>query len=363
MTTMIDHAIAIPTRPSNVWEQIGDISKNQMWQPNCERVQFLTSSQSGRGTRWRSTPSRGKEQVIEITAWYDGLGYEYRIVDGVPYADNRGRIRLQDSPEGTIVQWTFSYELTGVLGGLRNALSTRRGIDNDIVDGLRNLYVYIRDTKSDEPLLPEESKSFLKAAPDVTARSQYQPRYPSAMGARSDLTPAFRPQQSALESNPLAIEEPPLTDEDTHPNPSVQVAAEVKAPEPVKPEPLPRLDEPEEETLPASQDSTPATLEDKPRAQAQPGVVEPLATGHEVNKLDTAKISVFEVFGLEKPSETEQVQTLSEKPVETKSDEPITTRPFGDSAPIIPDIDPEVPRRRGLRAALRRKSTHVRRPK
>lgn len=293
MTTMIDHAIAIPTRQANVWEQIRDIRKNPVWQANCKQVQFLTSNQSGRGTRWRIATAQGKEQVIEITAWYEGLGYEYRIVDGVPYASNRGRIRLQDSPEGTIVQWTFSYELKGFLSGLRNSLSIKGNVDSDIIDSLRNLYTHVKNLKADEQFVPEESKSYLKLAPDVDARSQYQPRYPSALDSRPE-GEAISSQETLVSAQPVSsvpmIEEPPVAADDTQPNPSVQPAAELPVspppvqsdsfmPKTVQADTLPTLkDLVEEETVTAPK---PATSETKPAppVQASPSPVEPLTPG------------------------------------------------------------------------------------
>lgn len=367
MTTMIDHAIAIPTRTVNVWEQIRDIHKNPIWQPDCKQVQFLTSNQNGRGARWRSTTAHGKEQVFEITAWYEGLGYEYRIVDGVPFASNRGRIRLQDSPEGTIVQWTFTYELKGILSGIRNTLGVKNAIDNEIIDGLRNLYTHVKNLKADETFSPEESKSYLQHAPDVTARSQYKPRYPSALESQANREESPSPGSTVPSMAKVpTIEEPPIAQEDTKPNPSVQPAAEIPVPKTeaddmfkpktVQAEPLPRLDEPvEEETAVAPK----ATTTDTAPMQKPSTAVEPLSPGHEVSKLDTAKISVFEVFGLEKPSETERMGAIVEKP-----DEPTPApKGFADLTPIKPDINPEVPRRRGLRAALRQKLTNVRLPK
>ncbi|MDQ7035169.1 MAG: SRPBCC family protein [Anaerolineae bacterium] len=261
-STIIDHAIAIPTKQHNVWEQISDITKFPVWHVDTQAVSFLTTKHSGRGTRYRATTRRGRERVIEITAWYEGLGFEYIIVDGSPYASNRGRIRLQESTDGTIVQWTFTYELTGFLSGLRNSLVVRRGVDNDIIDNLRNIYTYIKELRGEEHFVPEEAKSYLKEAPDVLARSQYQPRYPS----KSD--PKIQPVPETATAGVSGIIEPPLVEGDTKPNPSIQPEptppaepiseptflkdvpdfSQVPSETQVKPEPLPRLTEAETET-------------------------------------------------------------------------------------------------------------------
>lgn len=232
MTTVIDHAIAIPSRPGAVWQVISDISNLPTWHPDSKRVQYLTTNTSGRGTRWRNTTNSNKEQVLEITAWYEGLGYEYRIVDGSNYPKNRGRIRLQEAPEGTVVQWTFSYEMNGFLSNLRNKLSMKGKADKEVVQGLRNLYILIKESKLDEVLDPEQSKAYLKIAPNVEQRASYQPKYPTRVSSQEvpvvkiDDNRRYKPPAQAVASMPL-IEEPPQTDEDTRPNPVIQTANEV----------------------------------------------------------------------------------------------------------------------------------------
>lgn len=421
-STIIDHAIAIPTKQRNVWEQISDISKFPLWHVDTKTVSFLTTKHSGRGTRYRATTRRGRERVIEITAWYEGLGFEYIIVDGSPYASNRGRIRLQESTDGTIVQWTFTYELTGFLSGLRNSLVVRRGIDNDIIDNLRNIYTYIKELRGEENFVPEESKSYLKEAPDVLARSQYQPRYPSKSEPIVPITPETAPASVS------GIVEPPLVEGDTKPNPSVQPEATPPA-EPiseptflkdvpdfsqapsetqVKPEPLPRFTEAEIETesltaptpaqsherpsvLPvqaqtppvqaeepvpqAAASSEPIVSEDSDEIDADAVYTDPLPGLETSTTDDSSKVSVFEVFGLPKPSETEKLTAIQEAeifslPIDlTAEPDPVIEanteqlKAFTDDAPIVPDVEPEAPKRTGLRASLRRKKTRVRLPK
>src|SRR5690606_4554043 len=118
--TIIDERILISTASHVVWEIIGNINDNTKWQANCTSISFLTSLRSGPGVRWRYGLSDGHEYVVETTAWYDGLGYEYTFIDGAPFRTSKGTLRLQEIPEGTIVQWTLNYELGGVLSGLRN---------------------------------------------------------------------------------------------------------------------------------------------------------------------------------------------------------------------------------------------------
>jgi uncharacterized membrane protein len=402
--TVIDHAIAIPTKQRNVWEHISDISKFPLWQVDVQTIAFLTTKHSGRGTRYRVTTSRGAEQVIEITAWYEGLGFEYFIVDGTSFTNNRGRVRIQESTDGTIVQWTFSYELTGFLSGLRNSLSVRRGLDSDIIDNLRNFYTYIKELRGEEKFAPEEAKSFMQDAPDVVARSQYQPRYPTK--SETALPPV--PQSAPATTSP-SIFEPPLAEEDTKPNPAIQQEpaptvptmpeptflkdmpdfSQVPSASQVKPEPLPRIEESQIETETVTVPTPPPVAESTLISTAQPEIqstpvesdatvsdaeadaiyTKPLAGLSPAKVTDTGTISVFEIFGLPKPSETENLRTIQEEAPQLALEDPLIEastqqiRAFTDIQPIVPDIEPEATQRTGLRASLRRKTTRIRLPK
>jgi len=243
-TTTIDHAIAIAAPQSVVWVQISDLSKNPRWQANCESVSYLTTMHSGRGTRWRMHTRRGVEYVLEITAWYDRLGYEYVIVDGAPYANSRGRLRLQEAPEGTVVQWTFNYEMKGLLSGLRNSLNVRRSLDREIIESLQNLYTYIKELSPEEAFTPESTKSLIQEAPDVMQRANYQPRHPSALDRMKAATLEIRAlddEEEAFEGvsvrrsnsgNSPSIFEPPVEDDDTRPNPAIAEPADEQLAEP-----------------------------------------------------------------------------------------------------------------------------------
>lgn len=204
--TTIDHRILIPAGPESVWEYVSDITHNPDWQIDCAEVIFLTSRREGPGVRWRYSAPNGHEYVIAVTAWYNGLGYEYYFVDGVPFKENKGRIRLQEIPEGTIVQWTYTYELGGLFGGMRNALGVSRGVDFTISESLKTLYQKIKQTGASSR--PHEAKSLMRDAPNVDARSAYQPRHPSII-EEDEAPPPLRP--AAL---PRANAEPPVREGD-----------------------------------------------------------------------------------------------------------------------------------------------------
>ena len=210
--TTIDHRILIPASPHVVWEYISNISRNPKWQVDCESISFLTEKHDGPGTRWRCATAKGHEHVIEITAWYNGLGYEYVYVDGPGYEENRGRLRLQEIPEGTIVQWTFTYTLGGLFGGMRDSLGKRREIDATMADSLRKLYTQLK-TQSALSTTPQgESKALIREAPDVEARAHYTPRHPSVMQEQFD--PEKTVPTASLSKAGAIVDEPPVADDD-----------------------------------------------------------------------------------------------------------------------------------------------------
>lgn len=459
--TTIDHRILIPANPQVVWDYLSNLSRNPKWQVDCRSVTFLTHKHDGPGTRWRSTTDNERDFVLEITAWYNGLGYEYVYIEGPGFEENIGRIRLQEIPEGTIVQWTFTYELPGVFGGLRNALGTRRQLDKLIADSLRKLYLQI---KAQSAAIPIEAKSLMRDAPNAEARSQYQPRHPSPVKEvpSPDAVPTIEePPISADDAQtlepltpppaaipepppaPVVIAEPPPVDDDTRPNPVIKRdTGEIPVGE--EPEFLERLPakkfstgeleaippnaepgfdfggteeafppvtssapviiseppidpvfdtQPRGATVPTATETPPvvesASVDDEPSsgdlvpitpirelspaeprdtlpplpepepppALATPPLppweeptISPNATVAQPTTLDTANISIWEIFGVQRPSETQQIKAYVEPPPEPSKQS------------MRPDMTPP---RMGLRTALRRqrKSKAIRRIK
>ncbi len=345
--TTIDHRILIPAAPDVVWDFISDITRNPQWQVDCFEVVFLTSKRDGPGLRWRYSTPNGAEFVIAVTAWYNGLGYEYYFVDGVPFRENKGRIRLQEIPEGTIVQWTFTYELGGILGGVRSALGMKRQINRTIADSLKTLWQEMKQSGIERS---HEAKSLMREAPDVTTRSTYQPRHPSVMAQNQEhpeMPPA--PQPSAVVAEPPvneddgqnipAIVEPPISDEDTRPR--HPVAAPTAKSEPEVPAAIipSDLDEEPEFLIDLSRFEPPRKPSDtKPRApvevppeppveaSAEP-TVEPLT---EPSEAPSASVEPVEVAKPESASEPEilpsaqATEPLSFQPPEVLPDTPVT---------------------------------------
>ena len=385
---IIDQRILIPTPPDVVWGYVSELVNNPDWQANCRSNSFLTSARTGKDVRWRSAAKNGREYVVQITAWYDRIGYEYKIVDGAPYKENLGRIRLQEVPEGTIVQWTFRYEMRGVLRGIRNTVSTRRNVENAIVNSLWALWRRVTEVKPLAQSTNYTSKSLMREAPDVQARSQYVPRHPSQM------TEA-RPQEGT------AIEEPAISDDDTRPHDVAPVQpgipAQTSTPIPPEPDFLKQVtdDEPKDsymtpaevatpEKPPVEQFQPPVAPSTQPKQHTPAGPVAPESLPEDAVEVqppvasvpqpvppalpeldsdtDTSQVSVFDLFGVQKPDE------LSPAPLSPSSKEtvpptvtpPVTTIDDKQS----PDIEFIPPGGRiGMRITLRRKKAPIRRPK
>jgi hypothetical protein len=353
----IDHRILIPATQHVVWDYISSLENNPNWQVDCARITFLTTATRGPGTRYRYASETGREYVIEILTWYDRLGYEYTYIDGAPFKENRGRLRLQEIAEGTVVQWSFSFQPGGPLA--RGPLASKKSIESMMADSLWTLWRHV--TKISDRLDPAQIKSLMREAPDAEARASYQPRHPSKVDEAS------RPKPP--ESHPAAlIPEPPIEDDDTRPRPAVTepaaslppshaTSAERPVEEPdflrnyadpppavtlpryeprwVIPEDDPTLDrelsafapaEPRyeptyatpESTLSAqpSHDSYSLDAESLPGAplfvgtQAGSAAEVPLIPEPPIDKLDTAQVSVFDLFGIPKPSETQTINPV-----------------------------------------------------
>ena len=392
--TILDHRILIPKSPEKIWEFLSDLSQNSAWQVDCKTVSVLTPKHTGAGMRWRYTSNSGRSYVAEITAWYDGLGYEYTIVDGVPFSENKGRIRLQEIAEGTVVQWTFTYETSGMLAGVRNAVSLKRQFEGTMVDSLKNLWKVLQKVMPDDR--PREVKSLMRDAPDYESRTQYRPRHAPT---KSELDAQPLPESSVSE-----IIEPPISADDTRPRAPVRMDSLPVQDEPIAetstafsqpvddpdtgtiepvvypllvekqpdardfvPRPPDRRIESDFSSVPsrrATQEMKPIISEPVPPAEPisvkadEPLEVVPLAppkvepasstASFDTVKMATGEMSVFELFGLPRPSQTQEINRV-----------------------VIPEPVPETietpvisikPTRIGLRLVLRRKHIAIRRP-
>ncbi|MDZ4669629.1 MAG: SRPBCC family protein [Phototrophicales bacterium] len=377
--SILEHSILIPTAVENVWQFVSNIENNALWLADCRSIAFLTSYKQGRGARWRHTNEGGRDYVIEIANWYERVGYRYTIVNGAPYATNAGIIRLQETPEGTIVQWTFEYTLTGFLSGVRNTMSVKRSIEGNIIDSLQTLYKQVGKSKGVVPFTP---KSLMQDAPDAEARAQYKPRHPSLFTDK----PADEFSAADL------LTEPPFSDEDTKQRPAVTSdeiqtdvafnATEARAtlfekpkdpdflagidadtamnvPKPTATQSSPILEKPTVEVSPLF------TTTEKPTAEVPILAPTPENNPYELPKLnepsalDTSQLSIFDIFGMQKPSETQQMKAVEQSAVEAYIPTPLSRI----GTPPKPTAIVEMSFGRvGRKILLRRKMVKLRKP-
>ncbi|MCS6834755.1 MAG: SRPBCC family protein [Anaerolineae bacterium] len=331
MTTVIDHAIQMPATPSFIWQRIGNLENNVDWQINCKAIAYLTGTRRGVGTRWRSSALDGRDTVLEITAWYENMGYEYKVIDGGPFTHGRGRLRLQEIAEGTIVQWTFTYEASGLMGSLRNSLSLRRQIDSLIVESLRKLYRLVKEQGGKIDM--ESVRSLMRDAPAYEQRQGYKPRYPSALDADNKVKSVI--DRSPSSAHHLPVHE--VEDDDTRPNPIVHASESVSreiasdttenfselliGTEPSflsavpaisssGPERREDLEKPSYSPLsassPQSKPHLPPSSDSKPSGNQPPRIESPIAVA-----LETREVSVFDLFGVPRPSKTQEMRAVS----------------------------------------------------
>ncbi len=385
--TILDHRILIPKSPEKIWEFLGDLSQNSAWQVDCTSVSILTPNRSGAGVRWRYTTKSGRSYVAEITAWYVGLGYEYTFIDGTPFSESKGRIRLQEIAEGTVVQWTLTYETGGMLAGVRNA-GVKRQFETPMVDSLKNLWKVLQKVMPEDR--PREVKSLMRDAPDYESRTHYRPRHPSTK--QDD---QYQPETAA--DGISSIVEPPIAADDTRPRapvsvvagdsasqtddqafqpesapksePTAETVSEIQIPEPI-PEQVTTPTILDEETVAennspviptsvrtvtqetsavATETAFPASsavdnTEDAPDVSSDATVPYPPDTV----KMATGEMSVFDLFGLPRPSQTQEMNrvVIPEPTIETAESSVVSIEPT----------------RMGLRFILRRKRITIRRP-
>ena len=323
---VIDLEIMIPAAPDIIWRFLGDIASAADWQAGVSAVSFLTTEREGKGARWRYSYAKGRDVVFEATAWYDTLGYEYFIVDGPGYGDNQGRIRLQEVSEGTLVRWTFNYESGGVLGGLRNAMRLKRKTSKQIQDSLRNLHDLVK--KESGGASPYSARATVREAPNPDERSSYQPRHPSNFveqaseaGDEADLPEDLQPIAYTLDEEPSPAAG--QSDGDTKPNPvvlggdglldmawqlnEIEAATEPIDSQVINIEPDIReaiIEEPPAPSVPAAPaipEVPEVTAEDMPSDR-------PVPVRAQRDAVDKSTLSVFEIFGLQKPSEIADAQ-------------------------------------------------------
>jgi uncharacterized membrane protein len=230
--SLIDQRILIVAPVETVWIYVADPTTMTKWLQNCKQISVLSTRTTGVGTRRRCIDARGRAEVLETTAYFENIGYEYKVVDG-PYREFRGRFRLQAIPEGTIVNWTVEYRLRGPLAGLRNLLSFRRRFEDMMADSLRGLRKLVES--SGIRLDPDKHARFaMQDGPSRGARAARSPEM-TRTGATKPGSGALRPvavsEDDVPEISPSDIAAPTVA---RTPPPPPETAGTPSQPEPLE---------------------------------------------------------------------------------------------------------------------------------
>lgn len=277
--TLIDQRILIDAPPQVVWEYISDPNHVRRWHTGYRAISVLTTQQFGLGTRRRCTPTTGGKDVIEeITAWVDGLGYEYTQIEGGTFRAMRARIRLQAGPDGTTVQWTVTYKPRGITGMLRDIFGGKSDMQSMMASSLRQLRRQIdelglrmdaeyrqrvsmrgrlnHDERQQYALrhAADEDHVPVAAEGDVpSAAAEVPASMPPADDVRADLpaAPIPVPDQIAPPAPPAAVPEPDVVDDepsfvgdllrDAAPGEAPQEAGMLPSGPPIPPRPIPEV--------------------------------------------------------------------------------------------------------------------------
>ena len=223
--SIVDHRVLVNAPPEVAWQLLGDLEALPKWHINCTATSMLTTQHEGVGVRRRNT-LRGRPDVVEeIVSWYPNLGFEYIIVDGPRYRSNRGRVRLQAIPEGTVVQWTFEYQLAGFLAGLRDVFH-RRKLDDELARSLKRFKQLVESSgvRMDAATIERVA---MRAAPSAAERAAIGEAATRSRYQRVELPPvqppappepvaSSAPAQAEVERKPAApppsatLPEPPI---------------------------------------------------------------------------------------------------------------------------------------------------------
>ena len=255
--TLIDQRILIDAPPHLVWEYVSDPDKLARWHAGYSSVSVLTTQRTGTGTRRRCARTGGGKDIIEeITAWVDGLGYEYVLVEGGAYRSLQGRIRLQAGPDGTSVQWTMSYEPKGIFGALRDRFGGKGQEMAMMATSLRQLRRQIDELgqRMDESY---RAKVSIQDRLNADERAQYQRRHP----APSEIEVSEVEAEAVPEPAGEAVSERPPAPPPEHIAPPAETSADAQDTESIDSAPAEPVTAPTEPALPVSGDEGPAIPE------------------------------------------------------------------------------------------------------
>lgn len=338
--TLIDQRILIPAPMQAVWQVIADYKQLTQWRTDIANVLILSTRPDGQGARRRITLKDSRKDTIEeVSVWYEGVGYEYHLIEGNPFKSFTARLRLQGTPDGTIVQWTISFQPRGILGWLIGNPRQRKRLERIVVDSLRQLRRHVEQQGVSVDSEYRE-KNRIKDRINADSRAEYGAK----LVAIQQMEDAAETSTSADTSGPI-ITEPPLRLDDTPSVPRVvppsflaealktseiSVAEDVKQDTrpttPIVPDDVSITPSPVQEAI-ASLKEVSDTPENTPKTDTKPkrpaGLDEaiastsaPLSTEAKsvvdeskvelpppATQRDTGQVSIWEVFGVNRPKD------------------------------------------------------------
>lgn len=215
--TLIDQRILIPAPIQTVWQIIADHHQLPQWRSDVTTVSILSTKSDTVGTRRRITPTGSHKDIIEeITAWYAGVGYEYHLIQGSTFKNFISRVRLQSTPDGTIVQWTIAFDIGGPLKRILSGRRRRKRLENITATSLRQLRRHVEQLGITLDQNYRDRRSIQKA-PDA----QYRAEYGAKLSAQGEQAPPVAQSKRDSLAQTLAAEEPPVHIDDTPSVPKV----------------------------------------------------------------------------------------------------------------------------------------------
>lgn len=334
--TLIDQRIVIDAPPHVVWDYISDPTQIKRWHAGYHNISVLTTQQMGLGTRRRCTLATGGKDVIEeITAWAEGFGYEYTLIEGGSFRALKGRLRLTAGPSGTTVQWTVTYTRKGLFGKIRDMFGGQRQMQAMMAESLRRLR-HLVDELGLRMDADYRARVSMRDRMDHEARLQYQRRYHHET---ADMPPAAEDwaEESAPQADSAHTAEPPRAQPPAAhiAEPSALRAAEVPAPPPEEDIPILEADVAADVEIP--EDGVPAFVDDLLNEE------EPSADySHTADTEPKPPAGLREALDVQEPTggiEAQRAQEDSAAPVPAPADTPAASAPKRHTSQDMPAVD------------------------
>jgi carbon monoxide dehydrogenase subunit G len=133
--TLASNGIQIDAPPEKVWAVLSDLSTVQDYSPGVSKAYYTSEERNGIGAS-RHCDLQGPSGWVEerVAEWDEGRTMTIEIYDSNgPLKEAFGRFDLTPDGHGTIVAFTFTYEMKfGPLGVLMDAFFARPRFDEAV---------------------------------------------------------------------------------------------------------------------------------------------------------------------------------------------------------------------------------------